>query len=142
MAKTMVIVVTDDREQNDRIKNFATGMGCATHSFSHLEWGRGLMDSNFRAQVAGDVPALTSGANPVDNGAKILQFPTPQADANGGKVRTMNELESLAIENAIFEYGGNLTEAARALGIGRATLYRKVKQYSIDPMAARRKKAA
>lgn len=140
MAKTTVIVITDDREQSDRVKNFATGMGCTTHAFSSLEWGRGLMDPNFRAQVAGDVPALTSGTNPVDQGAKILQFPTAQADA--GKVRTMNELESLAIENAIFEYGGNLTEAARALGIGRATLYRKVKQYSIDPMAARRKKAA
>ena len=141
MAKTMVIVVTDDKEQNERVKNFATGMGCSTHTFSHLEWGRGLMDAQFRAQVSGDVPALTAGTSPVDQGAKILQFPTPQADA-GGKVRTMNELESLAIENAIFEYGGNLTEAARALGIGRATLYRKVKQYSIDPMAARRKKAA
>jgi hypothetical protein len=28
------------------------------------------------------------------------------------------------------------------LGIGRATLYRKVKQYNIDPSAARKKKAA
>ncbi len=43
-------------------------------------------------------------------------------------------------DNAAFK--GNLTEAAKALGIGRATLYRKVKQYNIDPSAARKKKAA
>ncbi|MCH2535615.1 MAG: hypothetical protein MK008_14325 [Bdellovibrionales bacterium] len=40
------------------------------------------------------------------------------------------------------EFNGNLTEAAKALGIGRATLYRKVKQYSIDPTMARKKRAA
>ena len=43
---------------------------------------------------------------------------------------------------AIHAYRGNLTEAAKALGIGRATLYRKVKLYNIDPASARRKKAA
>ena len=54
----------------------------------------------------------------------------------------MNELEAKAIENAIAQFRGNLTEAAKALGIGRATLYRKVKQYQIDPSMARKKRAA
>ena len=57
-------------------------------------------------------------------------------------VQTINELESVAIKRAIHEYRGNLTEAAKALGIGRATLYRKVKQYNIDPSEARNKKRA
>jgi DNA-binding NtrC family response regulator len=56
--------------------------------------------------------------------------------------KKMEELEAQAIENAIVQYKGNLTEAAKALGIGRATLYRKVKQYHIDPSAARKKKVA
>ncbi len=54
----------------------------------------------------------------------------------------MDELESKAIENAIMQFKGNLTEAAKALGIGRATLYRKVKQYQIDPNSARKRRAA
>ena len=49
-------------------------------------------------------------------------------------------MEARAIEAAIYQYKGNLTEAAKALGIGRATLYRKVKQYHIDPSQARRRK--
>ena len=89
----------------------------------------------------GDVPALASGLSPLNEGAKILQFPQPSMGEDT-KVRTINELESIAIENAIHEFGGNLTEAAKALGIGRATLYRKVKQYNIDPSSARKKRAA
>ena len=54
----------------------------------------------------------------------------------------MDDLEAKAIETAIMQFKGNLTEAAKALGIGRATLYRKVKQYHIDPSQARRRKIA
>ena len=96
------------------------------------------------------VPSLSSGVGAVNPnsqpnaesaGAKVLPFPTPQAQ-NPSSVETINDLESRAIENAIHTYRGNLTEAAKALGIGRATLYRKVKQYNIDPQAARRRKVA
>ena len=71
----------------------------------------------------------------------VIPFPGAQGN-DSGKVQTINELESVAIENAIHQYKGNLTEAAKALGIGRATLYRKVKQYNIDTSIARRKRAA
>lgn len=84
-----------------------------------------------------------SGASPINYEAgvnNIIQFPTPTAPSAG--VQKMEELEAHAIENAISQYKGNLTEAAKALGIGRATLYRKVKQYQIDPSAARKKKVA
>lgn len=86
---------------------------------------------------------LVVGAEPVE-GAKILQFPGVGAapSSNEAKVHTINELEAVAIQNAIHNFDGNLTEAARALGIGRATLYRKVKQYNIDPSMARRSKKA
>lgn len=43
------------------------------------------------------------------------------------------ELEKKAIEAAIKKHNGSLTEAAKELGIGRATLYRKVKEYQINP---------
>ena len=91
------------------------------------------------------MPSLSAGAQPIERGAKILQFPTQsQVSEPIGiqKVETINELEAKAIKKAIFEYKGNLTEAAKALGIGRATLYRKVKQYNINPNEARKNRAA
>jgi transcriptional regulator with GAF, ATPase, and Fis domain len=141
----MVVLVGDDREQCEKLKTLSQGMGCTVHTFTPAEWASCLNDQGARSRLMGEVPALSAGLSPVNEGAKILHFPQPSV--GGGmdddkKVRTINELESIAIENAIHEFGGNLTEAAKALGIGRATLYRKVKQYNIDPSNARRKRAA
>jgi len=139
----MVVLVGDDRDQCERLKTMSQGMGCSVQAFTPVEWAQALNEPGARARLMGEVPALSAGTSPLTEGAKILQFPNPsmQGDENG-KVRTINELESIAIENAIHEFGGNLTEAAKALGIGRATLYRKVKQYNIDPTSARKKRAA
>ena len=133
MVRTMMILVGDDRDQVEKLRSYGQGMGCVVETYTPAEW---------QNKSNGATPSLVTGAQPIQEGAKILQFPSPNANAGDGKVRTINELESLAIENAIHEFGGNLTEAAKALGIGRATLYRKVKQYNIDPSLARRKRAA
>lgn len=145
MANTSLFIVTDDHEQADRIKNFGIGMGCKVQVYSTTEWASKLANGQISKASENIVPSLSAGMNTVgDEGGKVLQFrqPTPPQSEVDGKVKTINELESIAIENAISEFGGNLTEAAKALGIGRATLYRKVKQYGIDPSMARRKKAA
>jgi len=40
--------------------------------------------------------------------------------------------ERQAISNALSETGGNREKAAELLGIGRKTLYRKLRQYGIE----------
>lgn len=145
MARPMIVLVSDNREHHEKVKSYGTSMGYSVQCYGTNEWGRGLQDPTFRQMLGAEMPSLAAGSSPVDAGAKILQFPAGgMSSVTGGdkKVRTINELESLAIESAIHEYNGNLTEAAKALGIGRATLYRKVKQYNIDPTNARKKKAA
>ncbi len=42
------------------------------------------------------------------------------------------ELEAWAIARALRLCRGRVTEAARRLGIGRSTLYRKIEEYRID----------
>ena len=42
---------------------------------------------------------------------------------------TIEEIERRAIEATLDYTGGDKTRAARALGIGRKTLYRKLRQY-------------
>ena len=61
-------------------------------------------------------------------------------DKANSNISTINELEAKAIQEAVTASNGDLTKAATGLGIGRATLYRKVKQYNIDPSLARREK--
>lgn len=46
-------------------------------------------------------------------------------------IMTLEELEKLAITSSIERNQGNLSNVVRELGIGRTTLYRKLKQYAI-----------
>jgi DNA-binding NtrC family response regulator len=50
-----------------------------------------------------------------------------------GNVRSLADVELEMIQLAIGRYGGQMSEVARRLGIGRSTLYRKLKEYGIDP---------
>ncbi len=49
-----------------------------------------------------------------------------------GEMRSLAELERQTIQAAIDHYDGRLSEVARRLGIGRSTLYRKLKEMGID----------
>lgn len=46
-------------------------------------------------------------------------------------LHTLEHMERKMIEKAIFFFGGNMTKAAKSLGISRNTLYLKIKRYNI-----------
>jgi transcriptional regulator of acetoin/glycerol metabolism len=57
--------------------------------------------------------------------------------ANGrGKIVPIAELEKLTILSAITELKGDKLQAARLLGIGKTTLYRKLKDYASQGYSA------
>lgn len=143
MARSFFYVVTDDQMVAMRSRQFAESCGAEARVYSHTEWNQKYGTSST------DVPSLSGGSGVATQssdsyGGNVLPFPGPTVPSPGTSqsVETINDIESRAIENAIHIYKGNLTEAAKALGIGRATLYRKVKQYNIDPQIARRRKVA
>jgi len=49
-----------------------------------------------------------------------------------GHMRKLEEIESEIIRIAIARYDGRMSEVARRLGIGRSTLYRKLKELGLD----------
>jgi DNA-binding NtrC family response regulator len=53
----------------------------------------------------------------------------PPSLANGEGIKPLAELEKQAILHAIHAFHGDKLEAARQLGIGKTTLYRKLKEY-------------
>lgn len=71
-----------------------------------------------------------AGAKPGANGAEPGHRTATRADLGilgaDGHVRPLVEIEGTAIRLALRLYDGNLSEAARRLGIGRSTLYRKL----------------
>ncbi len=145
MVRSTLIIVCDDQATVQKTEQFGLANGFVCQVMTTHEWEAKQITSS-------EMPSLVSGGGGQGSeSAKVLPFPGVNFSGGGGtdpkkSVSTINQLENVAIENAIAAYKGNLTEAAKALGIGRATLYRKVKQYNIDPAAvrtsARKKKAA
>ncbi len=71
-----------------------------------------------------------NGSFPIDD----MVFSTPPAAPQAAEPATLNldELEKLAIQQAVDRYQGNLTRAAQALGLGRTTLYRKMARHGLQ----------
>jgi DNA-binding NtrC family response regulator len=80
-----------------------------------------------RAVALSSGPILQLGDLPTN-----VQRPLPEmspADYSAGHVLPLREMERQAILRAVREAGGDKLLAARRLGIGKTTLYRKLKEY-------------
>ncbi|HZH53688.1 MAG TPA: sigma 54-interacting transcriptional regulator [Microvirga sp.] len=87
-----------------------------------------------------EIPPLPQAAAPVHpHGAIPPERHDPHALRlvnDSGEMRTLAELEEQAIRFALVHYGGRLSAISRRLGIGRSTLYRKLKELGLDDAAA------
>ncbi len=94
-----------------------------------------------------DFPAISGLKPPMTEGA-VPALPAPPTDPayiadmpkealvrildERGHLRTLEEIEKDLIQLAIGIYSGHMSEVARRLGIGRSTLYRKVREQGIE----------
>ncbi len=90
--------------------------------------------AGFAAPAAAEpIPSeVPQAAEPGDR-ALSGRFGLVRALDDSGNVRTLADVELEMIVLAIEHYKGQMSEVARRLGIGRSTLYRKLKEYGIDP---------
>jgi len=75
------------------------------------------------------LPAKIQEAKPERKGRGVPT--TSFAASDGQKIIPLELVEKYAIETALDKCDGNVSEAARQLKIGQATLYRKIKQYGL-----------
>src|SRR4029077_13098883 len=96
------------------------------------------------AYAAGEQPppvAAPAANGAADDAQAATRTGTLTALDRKGNVRTLAEVELEMIRFAIDHYRGQMSEVARRLGIGRSTLYRKLKEYGIDPETGRAEKS-
>jgi DNA-binding NtrC family response regulator len=57
----------------------------------------------------------------------------PVSDNGGGSIEDLNleEVERLLIQKALARYNGNVSQAAKALGLSRSALYRRLERYRL-----------
>ena len=134
-------------------------MGATPETLAFLtafEWPgnvRQLENAVYRAIVLADAPylqphdfpAISGVAAPPPEAVASSFAPPPSLDLAGvsqdtpvrildgrGHLRTLEEIERDLIQLAIEVYAGHMSEVARRLGIGRSTLYRKVREQGLD----------
>lgn len=135
-------------------------VGCAPETLAMLQthdWPgnvRQLENAVFRAIVLADAPFLQPHDFPAISGvAAPMPDSAPSAAAvasmahsdlaalpdqpirildERGHLRTLEEIERDLIQHAIEVYAGHMSEIARRLGIGRSTLYRKVREQGLE----------
>jgi DNA-binding NtrC family response regulator len=84
------------------------------------------------------MPEMMAASAAVSNSGRPTALPlaSPYAfsavDA-AGHMRKLEDVESEMIRLAISRYDGHMSEVARRLGIGRSTLYRKLKELGLEP---------
>jgi DNA-binding NtrC family response regulator len=68
----------------------------------------------------------------VETGAGELGIP---AVTDQGEIRSLEAMEADMIRLALGRYRGHMTEVAKRLGIGRSTLYRKMREFGLEERA-------
>jgi two-component system response regulator HydG len=79
--------------------------------------------------------AVALGSGPILHVADLpsnLQYPTSDRGPEKDEILPLEEMERRAILRTLRETGGDKLSAARMLGIGKTTLYRKLKQYHME----------
>jgi len=88
---------------------------------------RELENAIERAMALGSGPILHAGDLPTS-----LQYGAGERPPQNDELLPLEEMERRAILRALREAGGDKLAAARILGIGKTTLYRKLKQYQSE----------
>ena len=152
--KNKIFLVTESLELIHKVKTFVEASGLSLdvdfHIFSKSSWLENLENPFLRSRLM-DKPMLLPGGNAplkpdyeqtqssisiqgveLDSSdlSNVVDF--PKTGRVSGQVVTLDQLEKAAIIQAIESCRGNLSWAAKSLGMGRATLYRKIKAYTID----------
>jgi len=88
-------------------------------------------------QISGLAPMMPGTSENTDPLASLVKKTDEDDNAvtildRSGHLRTLEEIERDLIQFAIENYSGHMSEVARRLGIGRSTLYRKVREHELD----------
>ena len=85
-------------------------------------------------QISGLAPAMSTNAETTLSALVDATAPDEAVTFldREGHLRSLEDVERDLISFAIENYSGHMSEVARRLGIGRSTLYRKVREHELD----------
>lgn len=108
----------------------SSAMSTETQPNSTAEMGRA--EQNKWSEFAADDPDIIGGSEGMSALSESAQDTAMWLMDRSDNIRTLEDLEADIIRTAYEHYDGQMSEIARRLGIGRSTLYRKMRDYNID----------
>ena len=138
-AKTMALLKAFDWPGNVRqLENavfravvLCEGDELTPEDFPHIS---GVSRDVVEEAAQSEAPLVLAPAAALSDGQHIAEAEDAPVRIMDGKghVRALEDIERDLIEFAIGTYSGHMSEIARRLGIGRSTLYRKVREHDLD----------
>lgn len=115
-----IIFISNSLVDIQKVKEFAKNSKYSLEHYSKEGW------KNKNSKKA---PVKNSNNNHVEHSnLSIVQLPF----ASNPLLQTMDEIKVEAIKKALLQSRGNASKAAEILKIGRATLYRKIKELGVN----------
>ncbi|WP_395330925.1 helix-turn-helix domain-containing protein [Novosphingobium sp. BL-8H] len=136
MASLVAALVQDAARQIER------DFFCMRYAGARIVYSPDRPDSQRRgrgvALLAVDRDDLVVGATRAARlnfglGNRPFERPRPLADVIGDGSSSFDDSERAILRQALARSGGNVTQAARELGIGRATMYRRMERVGMSP---------
>ncbi|MDE0119929.1 MAG: hypothetical protein OXM55_07995 [Bdellovibrionales bacterium] len=120
-----IIFISNSLADINKVKGFAKKSGYSTEYYSKEEWKKNSKNLKKLSKNKKDTEK--------PNSATILSLPTLVPS-----LQTMDEIKLEAIKASLLRARGNVSKAAKILSIGRATLYRKIKDLHLNPESFRK----
>ena len=111
---------------------------CEGSTLEPIDFPQIVANEGGRSEVLRLPMGTLSGPVHIDDASLVVQRASTQAAppdrfiGNDGEVAALADVERDLIAFALTQYGYRMSRVARALGIGRSTLYRKLREYGLD----------
>ena len=119
-----LIFISNNSAEIAKVREFAKKSGYSLDYYSHAVW----KTKNQRQTATTGRKGKNTNRATNNPGLSIVKLPSTKTHS----MQTMSEIKVEAIKNALLMGRGSPVKAAHILQIGRATLYRKIKDLNIN----------
>ena len=117
-----IIFISNSLADIQKVKDFAKNSKYSMEHYSKEEWKNKSVKKTFSNKSTRNINSINS------SNLSVIELPS----SGNSLLQTMDEIKVEAIKKALLQSRGNASKAAEALKIGRATLYRKIKELGVD----------
>ena len=140
MSNHIIIVVSSCDVTKRKASKWGSMNGCEVITCDKKSLNEKTQNILGQRTNQGHPDLLPVGSETISNNIHENLVPLVKNEPLRKQSETIQDIIKHAIEAALRQTGGNIMAASKLLGMGRATVYRKIKSYDIDKSSYRKDK--